>query len=216
MSPHPQPLSRDRILECAVQVADRDGLDAASLRRVASELGVHVTSLYNHLPTKDALLDGLVERLFATADLPLGSPAWDDWVRQYVAAVARLARRHPGAFAVMLRRPVQGPRSAATYEAGIGAFRRAGFNGPAAYAAVKSVALGALGCCLEQAFAVTGDVLETDVTALSWQDFPELHRVRAEVDQLDVVQTLVDVLVEGLRHQLPRRPRTTTKRRRTT
>ena len=55
------PLSRDRILACAVRVADRDGLEAASLRRIAGELGVHVTSIYHHVPTKEALLDGIVE-----------------------------------------------------------------------------------------------------------------------------------------------------------
>ncbi|MCU1587063.1 MAG: transcriptional regulator, TetR family, partial [Frankiales bacterium] len=66
-----EPLSRDRILRCALAVSDRDGLEATSLRRVAAELGVHVTSLYHHVPTKEALLDGLVEELLGSADLPL-------------------------------------------------------------------------------------------------------------------------------------------------
>lgn len=206
-SPAPVPLSRERILACAVRVADRDGLDAASLRRVATELNVHVTSLYNHVPTKDALLDGIVEELFASVDLPLGELPWEQWVRRFVATVATLAREHPGAFAVLLRRPVQGPRATATFEAGLAAFHRAGMDVRESYGAVKSVALGVLGVCVEQAYAAAGDDLSTNVAALSWQDFPELHQVVAVADDVDVVAMLVEVLVAGLAQRLPRRRR---------
>lgn len=194
----PVPLSRQRILRCAVDVADRDGLDAASLRRVSVELGVHVTSLYHHVATKEALLDGVVEELMASADLPLGEVSWEDWVRRFVDGVAVLAARHSGAFAVMLRRPVQGPRSTATFEAGLEAFRRAGLDARESYAAVKSVALAVLGCCLEQAHAVAGDDLRTDVTSLPWEDFPVLHEATTSADDVDLVATLREVLVAGL------------------
>ena len=203
----PAPLSRDRILQCAVRVADRDGLEAASLRRVAAELGVHVTSLYNHVPTKEALLDGIVEELLLGAEVPAGEIGWEDWVRRFVAAVAAMAREHPGAFAVLLRRPVQGPSATATFESGLAAFHRAGMDVRASYGAVKSVALGVLGVCVEQAYAVTegakDDPLTTNVAALSWQDFPELHQVVEVVDEVDVVALLADVLVDGLRARLP-------------
>lgn len=192
------PLSRERILRCAVAVADQDGLEAASLRRVAVELGVHVTSLYHHVPTKEALLDGIVEELMAGADLPLGELSWEDWVRRFVDGVAALAADHAGAFAVMLRRPVQGPRSTATFEAGLEAFRRAGLDARESYAAVKSVALAVLGVCLEQAHAATGDDLRTDVASLSWEDFPVLHEATATADDVDLVATLREVLVAGL------------------
>ena len=192
------PLSRELILACAVRVADRDGLEAASLRRVAAELGVHVTSLYNYLATKDALLDGVVEALFASADLPLGEVAWEQWVRRFVDGVAGLAREHPGAFAVLLRRPVQGPGATATFEAGLAAFHRAGLSASDSYGAVKSVALAVLGCCVEQAYAAAGGELSTDVASLSWRDFPLLHEVSASAEEIDVVAVLREVLVAGL------------------
>jgi AcrR family transcriptional regulator len=189
-----------------VRVADRDGLEAASLRRVATELGVHVTSLYNHVPTKEALLDGIVEELLLAADVPVGAVAWETWVRRFVTAVATMAREHPGAFAVLLRRPVQGPRATATFESGLAAFHRAGMDVRESYGAVKSVALGVLGVCVEQAHAAAGDedAMTTNVSALSWQDFPELHRVVDVVDEVDVVALLADVLVAGLAARLPR------------
>jgi AcrR family transcriptional regulator len=199
----PLPLSRDRILQCAVQLADRDGLDATSLRKVAAELGVHVTSLYHHVTTKDALLDGVVEELFGAADLPHGEVAWDDWVRGFVGGVARIAHEHPGAFAVLLRRPVQGPRATATFEVGLAAFRRAGLSDKECFAAVKTVSLAILGCCIEQAFAASGeDGPMTDVASLSWQDFPVLHEITEFVDEVDVVTTLAEVLVAGLARQI--------------
>ena len=191
-----------------MQVADRDGLDATSLRRVAGELGVHVTSLYNHVSTKDALLDGIVDELFAEADLPTGELPWETWVREFVAGVAGLARAHPGAFAVLLRRPVQGPGAAITFEAGLAAFVRAGLDVSAAYGAVKSVALAVLGCCVEQSYAAGGAAdLATDVHALSWQEFPLMHQVVEAADDTDPVATLAEVLVAGLAQRLPARRR---------
>ncbi len=204
------PLSRERILQCALAVADKDGLDAASLRRVASELGVHVTSLYNHVPTKEALLDGIVEELLACADLPLGETSWEEWVRTFVNELARLALEHSGGFAVLMRRPVQGARATATFEVGLAAFHRAGLDAQESYAAVKSVALASLGCCLEQAYLVNSEneLPRTDVESLSWQDFPVLHEATATADDIDLVATVREVLVAGLAARVNNRSHT--------
>jgi len=59
------PLTQDRVLESATAIADRDGIDALTMRRLADDLGVEAMSIYYHLPNKDAILDGLVERTFA-------------------------------------------------------------------------------------------------------------------------------------------------------
>ena len=196
------PLSRERILACAVRMADRDGLDATSLRKVAAELGVHVTSLYNHLETKEALLDGVLEELFATAGLPVGEMPWEAWVRDFMTGIARLAREHPGAFAVLLRRPVQGARANATFEAGLEAFTRAGMDVRDAYAAVKSISLAALGCCIEVAEPLTDDSPRTDLAALPEKDFPVLHQITAVADDVDIVEALTEVLVAGFANRL--------------
>jgi AcrR family transcriptional regulator len=207
------PLSRDRILTCAIEIADRDGLEATSLRRVATELGVHVTSLYNHVPTKEALLDGVVEELVAGAGFPLGEQSWEQWVRGYAESLGRLAHDHPGSFAVLLRRPVQGPRAAATFEAGLASFHRAGLELPACVAALKSVMLAVLGCCAEQAHLAAGEDLATDMSNLSWQEFPELHEGFAVAEDVDVLASLTEVLVAGLAQQL--RPQVRGRRART-
>ncbi len=198
-----EPLSRRRILECALDVADRDGLEAASLRRIATELGVHVTSLYNHLPTKDALLDGMVEELIVEAQVPVGDVGWEEWVRGFVGGMARVAVERPGSFAVLLHRPVQSPRATEAFECALAAFRAEGLDAVQAYAAVKSVVFAVLGCCLELAGLGSGERPETDVTSLDWQRFPQLHEVSRIAGDVDFAATLTEVLVAGLAHQLP-------------
>jgi hypothetical protein len=74
---------------------------------------------------------------------------------------------------------------------------------PEAYGAVKSVALGVLGCCLEQASDAAGDDLRTDVTQLSWQSFPLVHEMSRTANDVDVLATMREVLVAGLGAQLP-------------
>jgi AcrR family transcriptional regulator len=187
-----------------VRVADRDGLDNTSLRKVAAELGVHVTSLYNHVATKDALLDGIVEALFVDADLPVGTVSWEQWVRGFVDGAAAMARRHPGAFAVLMRRPVQGQQATAVFEAGLSAFTAAGMALHDSYAAVKSVALGVLGVCVEQAYAANGDALRTDVSALPPANFPRMHELTAADEDVDVVAALRELLVVGFAARLRR------------
>jgi AcrR family transcriptional regulator len=196
-------LSRERILTCALEIADRDGLDATSLRRVAGELGVHVTSLYHHIATKEALLDGLVEELLASAELPHGEVGWQEWVTRFVDQTAWLARAHAGAFEVLMRRPVQGARATATFETGLSAFHRAGMTPAEAYAAVKLVSLTVLGCCMEQAAGARGEMLQTDVATLAAEDFPMVHEA-THVEDLDVIASLRQVLLAGFAEQLAR------------
>lgn len=203
MTISPAPLSRDRILRCALAVADRDGFEATSLRRVAAELGVHVTSLYHHVSTKEALLDGLVEELLASADLPVGAVDWEEWVRRFVDQVAELASVHAGAFEVLMRRPVQGARATATFETGLAAFQRAGMSPVDAYAAVKSVSLAVLGCCMERSTAVGAeDLPQTDLAGLSREDFPLVHQATEVAEGADLVAALRELLIAGFAAQL--------------
>src|SRR3954447_7148326 len=116
-------LTRERILQAAVRLADRDGPEAVTLRRIATDLGVHVTSLYNHVPTRDAVTDGIVELLLDEAKLPTGPVEWDVWVREFIDAVVGVAATHPGAFHALQQRPVQGARATASFEVALAALQ---------------------------------------------------------------------------------------------
>jgi AcrR family transcriptional regulator len=95
----PNPLlSRDRIVSAALALVDSEGLDALSTRRLAAELGVTGPSLYNHMGTKEDLLDDVVDTVLAQvdtsmfADLTASNPKWrtalDKWARSYRSAIA--------------------------------------------------------------------------------------------------------------------------------
>ncbi len=75
-----QPLSRDRVLIEAMHVADHEGVSAVTMRRVAAGLGVEAMALYRHVPGKEQLLDGLIERIVAEVESAIGDPQpGEDW-----------------------------------------------------------------------------------------------------------------------------------------
>jgi len=201
----PAVLTRERIIATAIELADRDGFEAATLRRIAGELGVHVTSLYNHVPTREAVTDGIVERLIEEADLPAKAAGWEQWVRSFVERIGDVASRHPGAFAALQRRPVQGPRATASFEIALAAFAKAGLATEDAYGAVKATALVALSVGAEKSLASGGVLAETDVEGLPPESFPHLRALR-DIGSEDVAWSFtLETLVSGLRAQIRRR-----------
>jgi len=200
-------LTRERILETAAAMADREGFEAVTLRRIAGELGVHVTSLYNHVPTRDAVTDGVVELLMEEAKLPAAPVDWEEWVRCFFAAMEALAVAHPGAFTALERRPVQGPRAAASFEVALEAFTRAGLAPEDAYGAVKTVSLTSLAVALERGMATRGEMSETDIEELPPEAFPEIRRVAGVADPEAAWSFSLETLVSGLRAQVRRHRR---------
>jgi AcrR family transcriptional regulator len=198
-------LTRDRIIAAAVTIADRDGFGGVTLRRIAAELGVHVTSLYNHVPTRDAVTDGIIERLIDEAKLPTSPVSWEEWVRSFFSAMGTIAATHPGAFAALQLRPVQGPRAAASFEVALEAFIRAGLAPEDAYSAVKAASLTSLAVAMERGMAAQGAQYETALEDLPPEAFPEVRRVASVADPEAAWSFSLDTLLSGLRAQVRRR-----------
>jgi AcrR family transcriptional regulator len=95
-------LTRRRILRAALDLIDREGLDALSMRKLGGALGVEGMALYRHVGNKERLLDGVVELLLEELELPApGSASWaDSWIA-LARSYRRLARSHPGAFRLL-------------------------------------------------------------------------------------------------------------------
>src|SRR5690349_10629994 len=84
-------LTRQAILRAALALADREGLKALSMRRIGQELGVEAMSLYQHVDSKDALLDGLVEQVVTqAAPLLTEAASWQEALREYAHALGLL------------------------------------------------------------------------------------------------------------------------------
>jgi AcrR family transcriptional regulator len=120
-------LSRERVLEAAVALADEHGLDALSMRRLASSLGVEAMSLYNHIPNKDRLLDAMVDLVFAEIDPPSADGEWKDELRKRAISTREALRRHPWAVGLMEARQSPGEANARLHEAVLTCLYGAGF-----------------------------------------------------------------------------------------
>ncbi|GAA4015060.1 TetR/AcrR family transcriptional regulator [Allokutzneria multivorans] len=110
-------LSVDSIVRAAIEVADRDGLGALSMRRVAEELGVGTMSLYTHVPGKGELFDVMQDTVNAeTARPDLGDQPWRARLDQVARENHKLYLRHPWLLQVAANRPVLGPNLIAKYD----------------------------------------------------------------------------------------------------
>jgi AcrR family transcriptional regulator len=121
------PLSRDRIHAAALQLADRDGLRGLSMRAVAQALGVEAMSLYHHVRGKEALLDGLVDAVFAEFHLPVVGGDWREEMRSRSRSAREAMKRHPWAIGLMDSRRTPGPETLRHHDAVLGCLRTAGF-----------------------------------------------------------------------------------------
>jgi AcrR family transcriptional regulator/transposase len=126
------PLARDRVLEAALAVAEREGFERLSMRLVARELDASTMALYRHVKNKDDLLDGVVERLLGELRLPDESLPWDRRLRMLAAELRVLARRHPELFGLLWRRRAVGAGATRAREAAIRALCDAGLDPEAA------------------------------------------------------------------------------------
>ena len=126
------PLSRERAIDVAMRLADDGGLEQVSMRRLAQELGVEAMSLYHHVASKDAILDAMVDRVFATVELPRLDLQWKAALRRRMASVRAALLRHRWALAGMASRGSPGPATLAQHDAVLGCLRAAGFPVPLA------------------------------------------------------------------------------------
>jgi AcrR family transcriptional regulator len=124
-------LTRERIVATALRLADRDGLERASLRRVADELGVTPMALYRHVASKEDLLDGMADLLYAELEEPGAAGDWWEDLATLARATRRSLRKHPGAVS-LFSRPIAGPYGQRLVDRLLGALRRGGFYEPEA------------------------------------------------------------------------------------
>ncbi|MEU3552703.1 TetR/AcrR family transcriptional regulator [Streptomyces fragilis] len=122
-------LSVDAVVDTATRLADAEGLDALTMRRVAGDLGVVPMTLYTYVPGKAELLDLMLDAAYAR--MPRADTAGRPW-RERVTAVAdenrALFTRHPWAAAVSTVRPPLGPGQMAKYEHELAAFDGLGLD----------------------------------------------------------------------------------------
>lgn len=139
------PLSRERVLDAAIRVADGGGVQALSMRKVAAELKVEAMSLYHHVANKEEILDGVVDALFAKIELPDPEVHWKDAMRDRAISARSVLAAHPWALGLMESREAPGPSVLGHHDAVLGMLRNGGFSvalSAHAYALVDSYIYG--------------------------------------------------------------------------
>lgn len=122
------PLTRERVLEAAIKLADQGGLESLSMRKLGQALGVEAMALYYHLANKDEVLDGIVDIVFAEIDLPVIGADWKTAMRQRAISLRDVLSRHRWAIGMMEARRDPGPANLRHHDAVIGNLRAAGFD----------------------------------------------------------------------------------------
>jgi AcrR family transcriptional regulator len=195
-------LTRDAVLAAALPVIDEAGLDACTMRAVAAELGVEAMSLYWHVPGKEALLDGVVERVLA--EVSEQREETDDW-RGSLAGFAHTFRdvvlRHPNTVSLLASRPLGAYAAAGRMaEQGIARLEAAGFDRATAIRASRSVARYVVGFTLAEAARPLGPAPAGTTSAA----LDELLAQVANDDPGELFGFGLEVMLDGLEARLRR------------
>ncbi len=121
-------LSRDRVLEGAVALADELGMEGFTIRKLAAAIDVKPMTIYHHVPNKEAIVDGMVDRVFAEIELPPSGLGWKEAMRQRARSARAVLARHPWAPALMESRTNPGPATLTHHDAVLRCLREAGFT----------------------------------------------------------------------------------------
>ena len=129
-TPRRSPLTRERVLRAAIRLADKQGLDALSMRRLASSLKVEAMSLYHHVANKDEVLDGMVEMIIGEITLPSAGGDWKAAMRARATSAHKVMLAHPWAPMLVVSRISVGPNMLRYIDATLGTLREAGLSWP--------------------------------------------------------------------------------------
>jgi AcrR family transcriptional regulator len=199
------------VLEAAIRVADRGGVEAITMRRVAQELGVEAMSLYHHVPNKDAILDNVVDSVFAAIELPgVECDDWRDAIRERACSARAVLSRHSWALGLMDSRRNPGPATIRHHNAVLGVLREAGFTLPMAVHAVSLIDSYVGGFVLQEAnlpVTTRDDVEQVAGTILDHLPADELpylrevivdHALRPDYDHTSEFGYGLDLILEAL------------------
>ncbi|MFG2717712.1 TetR/AcrR family transcriptional regulator C-terminal domain-containing protein [Streptomyces sp. NPDC048416] len=213
-------LSRDKVLDAALDFVDREGVAALTMRKLGAELGVEAMTLYHHVGNKGELLDGLVGRVVrrAGAGLPRGAAAtrsvgvgaadvgdWTEWARAFAVALRSELLRHPGVLPLVATRPVSSADDLELLEEWLSALAGAGLGLGRAMDVINALAAFVIGHTLAEAGRTPGertDAPDLDDVAPDPERFPLLAEVtttRVGLDFAERFDRTVDFILAGYR-----------------
>lgn len=212
-----QPLNRDRILIAAMEIADENGVNAVTMREVASRLNVEAMSLYNHVSGKEDILDGMVDLVIEQFDLPDGATDWRKAMRQRALSAHTIFSRHPWTPPLLDSRKSSGPSRLRYYDWVLGTLMKAGFSVAGAGRAFSLLDSYIYGFSIQQANLAAGSdgpaeqMAEEILKSIPEKTYPNLYRmvihsIQSGYDAEDDFTFGLEIILEGLEKILHTRP----------
>lgn len=222
-----KPLTREELVEAAIRIADNEGLEALSMRRLGRAVGVEAMSLYNHVDGKDSLLEAILERVISRIEMPDG----DDWkavLRERTLRARAALLPHPWAAALLESTLVASPEKLRQGDHILGVLRRGGFPLNLAYRAFMTIDSYLYGFLLQEIhwpstraeIAAARDIMES---RMGGQSYPNLAEMLAWFMAEDEVRPRaaragcsayqeefefgLDLVLDGLERSLPKATR---------
>lgn len=178
------PLDRGRVLRAALALADAEGLEALSMRRLGRKLGVEAMSLYNHVADREDLLAGLVELVVGEIEVTRAG-SWKEAMRRRARSMREVFARHPWAVGLLESRKHPGPAALRYFDAVLGVLREAGFSPVLALRAFSLLDSYAYGYAIQEKSLPAGDTpqatAEQFLQELPGESYPWLEETAARV-----------------------------------
>lgn len=209
------PLTRDRVLRAALELADEGGTAALTMQRIGARLGVEAMSLYRHVRNKDDILDGIVDLVFAEIEPPADRSDWRTVLRARSIATRAALRRHPWAITLMESRLTPGPANLRAHEDTLTVLLDTGCSAIMATHAYNLVDSYVLGFVLQEVnfpfrnaeeLAAMSEELLANLQA---DEYPSSARVARELltsgfDYADEFEFGLDLILDAIGPLLPR------------
>jgi AcrR family transcriptional regulator len=210
------PWNRAQLLRAAIELADQQGIESLSMRKLSHHLGGGTMSLYNHISNKDDLLNAMIDLVFGEIELPTSRESWQDAMRHRAISMRTVMTRHQWAIGLMETRRTPGPATLRHHDAVIACLLEAGF--PIALAAHAFAALDSYiyGFALQERSLAFGTPEETSQLAAAFltqfptQDYPHLARLTLEhvlqpgYDYADEYEFGLTLILDGLEQLVPK------------
>ncbi|HEX8631156.1 MAG TPA: TetR/AcrR family transcriptional regulator C-terminal domain-containing protein [Catenuloplanes sp.] len=211
--PRPEPkarLSRERVMLAAIALADENGIDSLTMRKLGERVGVEAMSLYNHVANKVDLLDGMIDGVFAEVRLPSGDIDWMSAMRGRAVSMREVLARHRWAIGLMESRSAPGPATLRHHNAVLGVLRNAGFSVALAAHAYCALDSYIYGFALQErslpfdTAEETAEMAQAFLARFPAEEYPHLaeltvqHVLRPDYDYGDEYLFGLDLILDGL------------------
>ena len=207
-----EPVTRERALRAAVDIADAEGISSLTMRRLASELGVEAMSLYHHVANKDAVLDGITDLVVSEIQVPPSGTDWRTAMRDRAISAHEVLLAHPWSAMLIMSRFNIGPGMTSYLDATLGRLREGGFSIHGALDAWHTLDSHIFGFTLQELqlpfdAADNAQVSADAIELFDPTEFPYVIEVVTEISRTGRVEHFefgLDLILDGLEANLGR------------